>query len=101
MAGKVLKVWHALREGAAAEPDTARLLVLIPKTEQRSVQQENPRPHPPNERPEPMFSLVPRLHTQVVVCPHCTARIEPGEQKRIDHAQMECPWCDGRFAPKS
>ena len=31
------------------------------------------------------------------VCPHCTARIEPGEQIRIDWEHMECPWCEEKF----
>jgi len=33
------------------------------------------------------------------VCPHCSARIESEEIKRVDGERLECPWCGGTFIP--
>ena len=35
------------------------------------------------------------------VCPHCSARIEPGEQIRVNGKKMKCPWCGERFEPNA
>jgi predicted RNA-binding Zn-ribbon protein involved in translation (DUF1610 family) len=34
-----------------------------------------------------------------LVCPHCSARIEPQEFKRLDGERLECPWCGETFIP--
>jgi predicted Zn finger-like uncharacterized protein len=36
----------------------------------------------------------------IVVCPHCTARVEPDEQIRVDGETMKCPWCEETFVSK-
>jgi hypothetical protein len=39
-----------------------------------------------------------KIHPSIeIVCPHCTARIEPGELICIDWEHMECPWCEEKF----
>jgi ribosomal protein S27AE len=34
-------------------------------------------------------------------CPHCGARLEPDEYKRVDWEHLECPRCGKRFQPVS
>ena len=33
------------------------------------------------------------------VCPHCGARIEPKDYKRVDWEHLECPGCGKQFIP--
>jgi len=37
----------------------------------------------------------------VTTCPHCEARIEPDELKRVDWERLECPKCGGTFVPET
>jgi hypothetical protein len=40
-------------------------------------------------------------NTNKVVCPHCSATIEPGEQIHVEGKKMICPWCGEGFEPNA
>jgi hypothetical protein len=37
---------------------------------------------------------------QMIVCPHCTAKIGPEKCKRVDGERLKCPWCGETFVPR-
>jgi uncharacterized Zn-finger protein len=99
MAGKVVKLWRDSSRWATPRQDPAPLLKLVPGAMQerdQNLQQLRREKMPPLRINDPR--LVREKRAQLaVVCPYCSSRIEPEEQKPIEPAQMECPWCEGRF----
>jgi hypothetical protein len=99
MAGKVVKLWRDSPEWATPRQDPAPLLKVVPGTMQDRGQnlQQLRREKTPARRINEQSLVREKPAQLVVVCPYCSSRIEPEEQKCIDPAQMECPWCEGRF----
>jgi uncharacterized protein (UPF0212 family) len=41
-----------------------------------------------------------KIHASLnTICPHCGARIEPKDYKRVDWDHLECPKCGKKFVP--
>jgi hypothetical protein len=99
MVGKVVKLWRDSPEWATPREEPAPLLRVVPGAVQdREQHLQQLRRQTMSERRINEHTLGRQKRAQLaVVCPYCSSRIEPEEQKPINPAEMECPWCEGRF----